>query len=251
MGNLVKMDWYRLRTSVYFIINTAVAFALNLAAAIALPLLQRYLSPDTAKSSVNLSELFGKTDVFPFIFIFMLISLVSFSYSDISHGYIKNIAGQLPNKGYTVISKFIVIAVHNFIFMLLFLVSCLLGSFITQKVVFDEHILEGGVVFLVRWLLTMALASILLFITTGLKSKTFASVLGVLLGSGTLSLVYLGINNIFKSKVDVNKYAPDSLLESVNTSSFTLVLNAVIVSIICIAIFLPITVRVFNKRDVK
>lgn len=251
MGNLIKMDWYRLRTSMFFIISTLVAFVLNLTASIAIPLLERAFSPQTANAPVALSKIITNPDNFPFILVFMLISLVSFSYSDIANGYIKNIAGQLPNKGYTVISKFIVIALHNFIFVCLVLASGLIGTFITKKVVVDENLFTGILVFFIKWLLTMALTAILLFVSTGLKNKTIASVLGVLLGSGALSLVYMGLNSLFQGNIDVNEFTPDSLFGSLSASSLSLVLNAVIVSAVCIAIFLPLTVKVFKNRDVK
>ena len=96
-----------------------------------------------------------------------------------------------------------------------------------------------------------------MFVTTGLKVKTLASVVGVLLGTGSLALVYLGLDQAIKNVFNVNSftiadYMPDTLAENINvTSSVSTILTAVIVAVICIVLFMVLTIKVFNSRDVK
>ena len=48
-------------------------------------------------------------------------------YMDLANGYVKNIAGQVPSHGYLAVSKMIVIAIHNLIFMVVGLIGSLIG----------------------------------------------------------------------------------------------------------------------------
>ena len=44
---------------------------------------------------------------------------------------------------------------------------------------------------------------------------------------------------------------PDTLFNAVSVGTNTAVINAVIVSLVCIAIFMTLTVKVFDRSDVK
>ena len=109
---------------------------------------------------------------------------------------------------------------------------------------------------LLKWLLSMAITSILMFVTNGVKNKIFATVTGVIIGTGALGLAYLGLNtaisNIFHIQgFDLAMYMPDSLMNSVNVGANTAIINAIVVSLVCIFIFMALTVKVFKSRDVK
>ena len=92
-----------------------------------------------------------------------------------------------------------------------------------------------------------------MFFTVGIKQKTIATVAGVVLGSGMLGLAYMGLNSVIEKvfkleSFNINDYAPDSLLVSGGNLAAA---NALIVSVVIIAVFLSLTVRIFNKSDVK
>lgn len=262
MGNLVRMDMRRLTRSKMFVVSLAVAAALNFIIQFVIPLLSRVFSPGKALPNVRLSDLIVSPFSFPWLLILMLASVVTFSYADIANGYIKNLAGQLPRKSDTIVSKYIVVGIHNCIFMLSCVATNILGVFIASKVFgfsleADSQIAQSFVILLIKWLLFMGLCSILMFVTTGLKVKTLASVVGVLLGTGSLALVYLGLDQAIKNVFNVNSftiadYMPDTLAENINvTSSVSTILTAVIVAAVCIVLFMVLTVKVFNSRDVK
>ena len=50
---------------------------------------------------------------------------------------------------------------------------------------------------------------------------------------------------------DLGEFMPDTLFNAVSVGTNTAVINAVIVSLVCIAIFMTLTVKVFDRSDVK
>ena len=102
----------------------------------------------------------------------------------------------------------------------------------------------------------MAISAILIFVTNGVKNKVLATVIGVIIGTGSLSLAYMGlsvaIDNIFHTQgFDLGMYMPDALLNSVNVGAGVAVVNAIVVSLVCIVLFMALTVTVFGRRDIK
>ena len=191
----------------------------------------------------------------------MFASLISFSYADIAGGYIKNLAGQLPHKSSLIYSKFMVIGIHNFIFLAVGSLTNALGNLAmsaTGMLQLTDNGKIGAAIMtiLLKWLLSMAIAAILLFVTNGVKNKVLATVIGVILGTGTMSLAYMGLNtaisNIFHTQsFDLGMYMPDALFNSVNVGANVAVINAIVVSLVFIVLFMALTVKVFKSRDVK
>ena len=121
MVDLIRMDFYRMFKSKSFIISNIVVFAIAIVTRLAeigmIKLSQTLGVADAVVSQSSLNEIIINPFGWTIALIVVLISAVTFSYADIANGYIKNIAGQVSNKGDTAISKFIVLGVHNFIFM--------------------------------------------------------------------------------------------------------------------------------------
>lgn len=258
MRNLLNMDFYRLRKSKFFIGCLIFIFLFSIALSIISPLMANITAsaagqtPDN--SPVNLSTIIENPMVM-FVTLVILICAVSFSYLDLSGGYIKNIAGQRKRKGDTVTSKFIVIAVMELILMIVALLGCVLGTAVMLPIVFDAAIAASIGTFFIKWLLLMAMTSILLFFSNGLKSKTGGIIGAVLLGSGALGLAYMGIDAgigaLGITGFTITEFVPSQLIGAVSVASGALVANAVIVAIIFIVVFYLLTVMLFNKRDIK
>ena len=262
MVNLIKMDMRRLFISKAFIISLIVTAVVNITLQVSTPILMKYLAPGKPYPATQFSDFFANPfNLALLVVMLMLISVTIFSYADISNGYIKNIAGQIPRKSDTIISKFIVICIHNLIFMLVSVLSTMIGTFIPAamglvKIENDNLLFAGIMTFFIKWLLTIAICTILLFFTTAVKNKMLATIVGVFLGSGAMGLIYMGlnqdVNSVFKlGNFSVANYAPDQLINSVNVARNVAVANSVIASIVCTAVFLSLTVKVFNSRDVK
>ena len=254
MTNLIKMEWYKLRTSKLFIILLIVTFVLNALFLASLPIISSALGAQT--TATNLSTILASPFALGLLMIPIFISAVSFLYLDFSGGYIKNIAGQLADRGSLVFAKFIMIGVHNLIFFVTAAISAVLATALAGGIVVDAAVWSGILTLLLKWLLSLSLCTVLMFFAVGLRNKTLAIIMAVVFSTGALSLLYMGINTgitaLFKvENIDVGNYLPDALMGSVNVITGELVVNAIIVAAIFIGVFLWLTYMMFKKRDVK
>ena len=217
MANLLRMDLYRMRKAKSFWICLGIAFALLM--------------------------LNG---------MLCLLSACSFFYADMENGYIKNIAGQMPRRGFTVLSKYLAILPHNLLFMVAGIIGNLIGTVLFQQILLDGDILDAAVTFLMKVLLMQSICAILLMVTASFQNKSLGTVIAVLMGLGLMSLVYMmidtGLDQLFQNKgFSVSDYMPDQLLGQLKPP----VLDSILVSAATTALFLPLSVHVFDRRDVK
>lgn len=271
MGDLIRMDSFRLRKSRLFIVVCITVFGVMFA----MPLLTKgfvqlivnmvqggsgdasereieqllyELSQPTALSGIIKSPFGGLS----LITILVMISVVSFMYADHNNGYIKNIAGQVSSRGNLAVSKYLVTGMHNLILLVLGVLGGMLGTLISRGITFDEKMGEGILVFFIKFLLMWGLSAVLLLITNGLGNKTFAVVMAVIFGSGALLLVYMplsfGLNKLFKTNnINIAAYAPDQLFLA-NEIDF---LSGVTGAAVLIVLGVFFTVMLMNKKDVK
>lgn len=260
MANLLKMDIRRLFHSPMFIISLSVIAVFNIILNILIAVFSK-LFGGAAVEPTLLSSTITSPFILPLFIIVMFASMINFSYADIVGGYIKNLAGQLPNKSKLIVSKFIVIGIHNFIFLFVGALTNLVSTIVLSaagmiSLIYDGAIPAAVFTLFLKWMLSMAISSILLFVTNGIKNKVLASVTGVIIGTGALGLAYLGLNtaitNIFHTyDFNLQMYMPDTLFGSVDVTTNTAVINAIIVSLVCTIIFMALTIKVFNSRDIK
>ncbi len=192
-----------------------------------------------------------------------------FCYADIQHGYIKNIAGQLPSRGHTIVSKFIVTQFATLVFYAVTIVANTAGQLIIgQHIKFDMFIsggedepdkyftlLQALGEFAVKWLLLSGLCALVLLLTTGVGSNVAGTIIAVLCGAGFTGLAYAGItagiNKLFKLKnFDLSDYMPDSLYRT-GLLEEGCMFRAIIVALIAIFVLLLATTTLYNKRDIK
>lgn len=221
MGKLIRMDLYRMLKSKTFLICLLLAFLQALASAPLAKLmyvLANSLSSDineTFAAEVNLSSILS--DLFPMMgAVLVLLSLCFFFSADVENGYIKNIAGQMPMKGFTILSKFVAASVHNLIFAAAGIIGNLIGTVLVQRIIVDGEVLDSIRVLVLKLLLTQSLCAILLLVVATLRSKSLGMILAVLFGMGLTSLIYIGINEglkpIFGQTADISKYMPDAVM---------------------------------------
>ena len=165
MTSLVKMEWYKLRTTKMFIVLAAVTAVINMAFVAVVPMAVRAFGGPAEATAIAdaIASPFG----FGLLMIPVFISAVSFLYYDFAGGFIKNYAGQVGTRDKIVAAKFIVLGIHNLIFFALGSLSHVLGLMISGTLVFDGSILAGIGTLLLKWLLSMAICSILMFIAVG------------------------------------------------------------------------------------
>ena len=290
MGNVIKMDLYRLVKSMSFKVCLIIVFLLNI---IEGPLgkimynLGKTLAEKSDDAEKTLAQLGEWDNTFHFGNILadqlgtictaiFLLCIVWFSYADIQHGYIKNIAGQLPSRGHTIISKFVVIQFTTLLFYAVTVIGNTAGQLlIGRSIVFDMRIAGefnedtltraddtifgmGSVLaeFAIKWILLTGLCALVLLLTTAVGSNVAGTIVAVLCGAGFTGLAYTGIsagiNKLFKFKedFDLTEYMPDSLYRT-NLNDEDCLIRALIVGIITIAVLLYLTTSMYNKKDIK
>lgn len=180
----------------------------------------------------------------------------SFIGAEQSCGYVKNIAGQLPNRGMTIVSKFIVTCIIQLMVLLIYTVI----SSICAVTFFSSYVNAYSIValiegFLLRFLLFCAIDAVVLFFCTLTKSHSIAMVVGAIFGIGVTHLVYLAANallGMLKISINVEKIMPDGINGLINVSDLgTIAIKAIIVSTVFIVGFLTGAILLFKKRDVK
>ena len=256
MGNLIRMDLYRMNKARGFRVCLILAFALALAAT---PLewllfsVGKTLAPESAGEFGKTADLCGMiaNPVSSLTVMLALLSAVIFFNADMENGYIKNIAGQMPRKGYSILSRFIAVIPHNLAFMLAALAGNVIGTLLFRRIVTEGSVLASAGTFLLRLLLMQSLCTILVLIVSSLRIKSLGMILAVLLGLPLMGLIYMGINTglqqLFGRFTDITPYMPDQVLRESSPET----IRALLVSAVTIGIFLPLSIRVFDQKDVK
>ena len=258
MSNLIRMDIHRMFKARSFKVCLVLAFLfgfLGIPLARLFSLILTFL-PDSIEigellpESVTISSILQKP--FPGMnSILIMFSVCYFYYADIEQGYIKNIAGQVSKKGYTMISRYIAVILHNLVFIATGIIGNLIGTALFVRLIVDEEILKTLGSLGLRFLLLQGLCAILLLVTCGLGSKIFGMVLSVVFGAGLMSLLYLSIDTAvslaFKTKIAIEQYMPDQLMDQTAPA----LIPALPVAVLTIAVFLFLAVRVFDRREVR
>ena len=256
MGNLIRMDFYRMRKARSFLICFILELVLALSSAPlekGMYLLAQMLSTDMQEifpAEVKLSVILS--DPFPALGLMLaMISLCYFFHADVENGYIKNIAGQMPMKGFTILSKFIVAFVHNVIFVAAAIIGKVVGTVFVQRIVVDGDVPDSIRVLVLKLLLIQSICALLLLAAATLRSKSLGMILAVIFGLGLTSLIYMGINqglkSLFNHAVDITKYMPDSLMDETPLGT----MKALAVAAAWGAVFLIPAIRIFDRKDVK
>ena len=256
MSKLIRMDLYRMLKSRSFLLCLLLNFLLALGSAPFGRLLYNLARTFSSEvngayaEEVNLSGILSEP--FPLLgFMLALLSLCWFFYADVENGYIKNIAGQMPMKGYTVLSRFIAAAVHNVIFVLAGIIGNLIGTLIVQRIVADAGVADSIRVLALKLLLMQSLCAVLVLAVTTFRSKSLGMILAVLFGLGLTPLIYMGINeglgSLLGRSIDITDYMPDTVMNENPLDT----LKALAVAAVTGAVFLIPAIRIFDRKDVK
>lgn len=274
MLNLIRMDFYRLfhsKVSKVGAIAAAIIAFLGMLLNFGIIEILKFGASDNPESLEGIGMIFpivawinGGVDFADIIFsgtatasLFVSCMVVaSFIGAEQSCGYTKNIAGQLPLRGMTVISKFVVTCFVQFAVLGIFTaVSSLCAGWMFGSLITTYSIgtmIEG---LLIRFLLFCAIDAIIIFFCTLTKSHAIAMVIGAIFGIGVTGLVYFAARlllSAIKIDIDVAKFMPDGINGLINVGDLnSIVVRAIIVSVIFIVGFLTSSVLLFQKRDVK
>lgn len=131
-----------------------------------------------------------------FVALFMVIFAVLFSASDMSSGYIKNIGGQMKNRGILILSKAFALFVYTVLAMLFYLII----QTAAQAVCFPEFqtgsLKNLAVYTATQLLLHYALLLICMAVTTITRSKVFSMTFAVLLCMNVTIIFYSTVDEV-------------------------------------------------------
>lgn len=283
MSRVIRMDFYRLTKMLSFKVCLSLVFLLNLVGGPLEKIIYDLAKTLVKEADPNSLEQIGE---FPKQFhlgnmvasplggvptVLLLLCIVWFCSADIQHGYIKNIAGQLPSRGHTIVSKFVVTQITTIVFIVAASIGDIIGQLmIGRTLVADFYLKEAeGVVhnfslaasfgeLAVKWILLTAICALILLFTTALGSNVIGTIVAVLCGLGLTGAAYLGIssgiNALFRLKegneFDLSNFMPDSLYHS-NILVNDAMLRSLIVGIISVCLIMFFTVTLYNKKDIK
>ena len=255
MANLIRMDLYRMRKAKGFWVCLILAFVFALCITPMGKLLEviaKLISGEVnvASQIKPLAEIIGNP--FPLLNAMLaMLSACAFFYADVENGYIKNIAGQMPMKGFTILSKFAAAAVHNLAFAAAGIIGNLIGTAIVQRIVADSSVLDSIRILVLKLVLLQSLCAILLLVVSTFRSKSLGTILAVLFGLGLTSLIYFGISEglkpVFGQGIDISSFMPDSVMSETPLKT----VKALTVAVVTSLVFLVPAVRIFDRKDVK
>ena len=211
--------------------------------------------PTEPGEKVTVFDIFFANSQGKFYALFLVIFAVLFSTADISSGYIKNIGGQVGNRGSLIFSRSIALSV--------FTVLTMTGAFLFQAaancIVFGE--LEWGNTkailsyFVAELALHYALVLICMAIAIILKNNVISMVIAVYLTMNVMTIVY-GVVNSAIQKIGIQNF---QIYKYTITGKLSLLpmnpsgnecLAAFGVAMVFIVIMISVSSVVFQKRDI-
>ena len=211
--------------------------------------------PTEPGKKVTVFDIFFANSQGKFYALFLVIFAVLFSTADISSGYIKNIGGQVGNRGSLIFSRSIALSVFS--------VLTMTGAFLFQAaancIVFGE--LEWGNTkailsyFVAELALHYALVLICMAIAIILKNNVISMVIAVCLSMNVMTIVYGVINSAIQKigiqNFQIYKYTITGKLSLLPMNpSGNECLAAFGVAIVFIVMMISVSSVVFQKRDI-
>ena len=211
--------------------------------------------PTEPGEKVTVFDIFFANSQGKFYALFLVIFAVLFSTADISSGYIKNIGGQVGNRGSLIFSRSIALSV--------FTVLTMTGAFLFQAaancIVFGE--LEWGNTkvilsyFVAELALHYALVLICMAIAIILKNNVISMVIAICLTMNVMTIVYGVINSAIQKigiqNFQIYKYTITGKLSLLPMNpSGNECLAAFGVAIVFIVMMISVSSVVFQKRDI-
>lgn len=172
-------------------------------------------------------------------------------------GFIKNIAGQLPNRGMLVLSKLFMAAVQVFVILAVYSLSvAIAGRFYFGGRFVTGSIMDFWFIFALHYLLHFSFGAVVLMLTILLKSSAFSMVFGILCCCGISVIVYNLINIAVhfinrNSTFDISKYMIETNLRSVKIGlGQSDLIRIFLIGFGFLAVSVVISVVTMQKRDI-
>lgn len=279
MINIIKMDLYRMfRTKSIYVIWTIMAAVILFTTYLGksdvdarntetqIPVYEeqadtnpalgmQVIIPTNAGTKVTLFDMFFGNCQGKAIAIFLVIFSVLFATADLTSGYVKNIAGQVQNRGYLILSKTFCLFLYTILSMLFFLVVQGISNLLIFGYFKMGDVKDFTVYFILQVLLHFTLALIISAIAIMIHNNVISMIIAVCLCLNVATIFYSGIDriiaNIGADSFHLSDYTVTGRISALPMAfsahdNVTALLTALIFSVIA-AVSCSI---VFTKRDV-
>ena len=152
--------------------------------------------PVEADEPVTVFDMFFANTQAKFMALFLVIFAVMFSTADISSGYIKNIGGQVKNRGFLIASKTFALAVFTILSMAIFVVVQTVAVRIFFGRVMWGEPKDFLTYFGIQVLLHCALLILCMTIAILLRNNVVSMVIAVCLTMNVMSILYSAVDKI-------------------------------------------------------
>lgn len=207
---------------------------------------------------IPLSDLMETQLTAGFYLVFISIFVSIFVYAEQKNGYVKNIAGQLPNKWMLVLSKTMTVALQVLVMFLMIGIS----MFLVGKICFGERLVFGSFMDLVKvfggqYFLHFGFACLILCLCLIFKSVALSMTLGILISSKVVTMLYFAVNKLAEGLFKVKDFDMSRYTIEMGISEYTLsaadsdVHRIFIVALVYVAAAVLTASVVVQKRDVK
>lgn len=214
-------------------------------------------SNDSWVDEVPFSELVNENMKSNLLLLLCAIFVPLFVHAEYKNGYIKNIAGQLPNRGVLVVSKLVAVAVQ----ILILFVSYTVWAAVAGVVFFKDTLVAGSFMDLLggsalHYLLCLAVGYIVLMLTLVTRSSALPLTFGVLCSTGFTALLYSGINVLIstmtgKDTFDIGLYTPEMNVAHITFDMTNgALVRVLVVGFLYALVAAGIAIGVMKKRDV-
>ena len=190
-----------------------------------------------------------------FIALFMVIFTVLYATADITSGYVKNIAGQVRNRGNLIFAKAAALLLYVVLTMLLFIGVQMLSNAIS----YQKLVMGPGKEFFqyaaMQTLLHFALVMVIMCVAVVLRNNVISMMISVCVCMNVLIMLY-GVVDQAVAKMGIQDF--HMMDYTVSGKIVTLGMNvapktmgmAALVGIVFIVVMLTISMTVFQKRDI-
>ena len=271
MLNLIKMDLYRLFKTKSLKTGLIISAMISFVTIAIIAFLSNLVPQLSADSQVTMTEMMPfvnwRNSVSFYDIILTATNVLSLMVSAVLasifineeqiNGYIKNIAGQVKNKGMMIVAKFVALAVMTLFVLIAYTAGATVSGFVFfNKVITYEGLTQFLAVFGTKYVIYLSVNAIILFLCTLTKSKTLSVAVGVIFGSGASIIVYNIISTfigiVLKLEVPVASYVPDGLVFGLTmTAPSAEIIKAIAVAVAYIVVFIVASMVVMKKRDTR
>lgn len=282
MLNMIRMELFRMfKTKSLYVIWAAMAACLFFANSLSAEEIQTYTMEEkqemyeAAMSDEDEDIIFGMYVTLPtkpgeavsvfdgfyanvhgkFVALFMVIFTVLYATADITSGYVKNIAGQVKNRGNLILAKSVALLLYTIFTMLLFTGAQMLSN----AVLYNEFVMGPGKEFFqyaaLQTLLHFALIMVIMCIAVVLHNNVISMMISVCLCMNVLVMLY-GVVDKAVTKIGIQDfhimdYTVSGKIVNLGMNAAPKTMGmAVMVGVVFIVVMLAISMTVFKKRDI-